>query len=141
VLLQHKRIFVVEDNMENRIITRILLAKQGAILEFEAWGGTTLPKLQAFAPVDVILLDLMLGRGTSGYRIFEQIRAVEQFAKTPIIAVSAGDPAVSIPKCRTMGFNGFIAKPIDADLFPTQILKVLQGESVWYTQLGVSNNG
>jgi len=34
-------------------------------------------------------------------------------------------------KLRTSGFNGVIAKPIDQDLFPQMMQRVLNGEEIW----------
>jgi len=131
--LDKKRIFMVEDNLENRIIFQLALVRTTAVLEFDRWGRDTLRKLNWFMPVDLILLDLMLPHGESGYDIFDQIRKVPDFAHIPIAAVSASDPNIAIPKCREKGFSGFIAKPIDDDLFVDQLEKLINGESVWYT--------
>lgn len=131
--LDEKRIFMVEDNLENRIIIQLALVRTSAILEFDRWGRDTLRKLAWFSPVDLILLDLMLPHGESGFEIFTQIRQKPEFATVPIAAVSAADPSLAIRKCRDMGFSGFIAKPIDDELFAPQLEKLIKGEAVWYT--------
>ena len=130
--LENKRIFIVEDNLQNRVIFQILLTGEGARLEFDRWGRDTVARVQGLAPVDLSILDLMLGGGVTGYDIFDQIRSFPAFDATPIIAVSAADPAVAIPKAQEKGFNGFIAKPVDDAIFTQQLLHVLQGEPVWY---------
>jgi CheY-like chemotaxis protein len=130
--LDNKRIFIVEDNLENRIILQLALVKSSATLEFDRWGRDTIQRLNGFMPTDLILLDLMLPHGISGYDIFDQIRQKPAFAKIPIVALSAADPNQAIPKCRMKGFAGFIAKPIDDDLFAEQLAKILRGEKVWY---------
>ena len=131
--LDNKRIFIVEDNLENRIILQLALVKTNAILEFDRWGRDTLQRLGGFMPADLILLDLMLPHRISGYDIFDQIRQKSAYAHIPIVALSAADPNTAIPKCRQKGFAGFIAKPIDDELFEEQLAKVLRGEKVWYT--------
>jgi CheY-like chemotaxis protein len=131
-LLDNKRIFVVEDNLQNRVIFQILLSGEGARIEFDRWGRDTITRLQGFLPVDLIILDLMLGGGVTGYDIFDQIRTFPALAQTPIVAVSAADPAVALPKTQERGFNGFIAKPVDDTLFAQQLHNILQGEPVWY---------
>lgn len=131
-LLENKRIFIVEDNLQNRVVFQILLNAQGALTEFDRWGRDTMSRLQGFDPVDLIILDLMLGSGTSGYDIFDQIRSFPHFAQTPIIAVSAADPAIAMPKTQAQGFSGFIAKPIDDTLFADQLVNILAGKPVWY---------
>lgn len=131
VKLHGKRIFVVEDNIQNRIIVQLALSKTGALLEFDRWGTDTVSKLDDFAPIHLILLDLMFPNNLTGYSIFEQIRAQPRFASVPIVAVSAAEPAIAVPKCRQMGFAGFIAKPFDADLFPGYMETLLHGEHLW----------
>jgi CheY-like chemotaxis protein len=132
VILDGKRIFVVEDNLQNRVIFKMMLISQGAWVEFDRWGRDALWRLQAFKNVDLIILDLMLRGGMSGYTIFDEIRSLPEFAQVPIIAVSAAEPAVAIPTTQEKGFSGFIAKPINDDLFPKQIARIIAGEAVWY---------
>lgn len=132
MLLEGKRIFVVEDNLQNRVIFKMILMCQGAWVEFDRWGRDALWRLQAFRDVDLIILDLMLPSGFSGYTIFDEIRNLPEFDRVPIIAVSASEPSVAIPRTQQQGFAGFIAKPIDDDLFPKQVARIIAGEKVWY---------
>ncbi|MEO1288908.1 MAG: response regulator [Chloroflexota bacterium] len=127
-----KNIFIVEDDPMNRIVYQITLAIKGANLEFDSHGQQVLKKLQAKNHWDLIILDLMLGRHGSGYDIYSQVKANPNFANTPIIAISASEPAVAIPKVRELGFNGFISKPIDEEIFADQIESIINGESVWH---------
>lgn len=132
MLLKDKFIFVVEDNMQNRIIFQMLLICQGARVEFERWGQDAIRRLSAFRHIDLIILDLSLAQGVSGYDVFDWIRELPQFDAVPIVAVSANDPAVALPIVQRKGFHGFIAKPIDDVLFPRQIARLIEGETVWY---------
>jgi CheY-like chemotaxis protein len=131
MLLQGKSIFVVEDNLQNRVVFQMTMITHGATLEFERWGRDTVRRLQACRCVDLIILDLMLYGGVSGYDIFKEIRGHSQFDHIPIIAVSAAEPSIAIPKAQQMGFAGFIAKPINDDLFPDQIARIMAGEPIW----------
>lgn len=131
MLLKDKRIFIVEDNLENRVIMQIILTRQGAKLEFDRWGRDSVRRLKAFKPVDLIILDLMLGMGVTGYQIFDEIRAAPEFAGVPVVAVSASDPSQAIPMTKKKGFAGFIAKPVDDDLFPEQLAKIMNAGQVW----------
>lgn len=132
MILKGKRIFVVEDNLQNRIIFQKILASSGASVEFERWGKDAAKELQYMKNVDLIILDLMLHGGVSGYDIFNELRALPEFDDIPIIAVSASEPAFAIPQTRKMGFSGFIGKPISKQLFPQQLNQILNGEEVWY---------
>ena len=130
-MLKGKNIFIVEDDSLNRVVYTIILKQEGVHIEFDRWGRDTVRKLKQMQ-YDLIILDLMLPYGDSGYTIFEQIRQLPEYAKVPIVAVSASEPAFALPKTRELGFDGFIAKPIDKYLFPQQLTQLLQGEGVWY---------
>ncbi len=130
--LHGKRIFILEDNIHNRVVFTMTLTACGAQMEFERWGRHTLIRLQAFMPVDLIILDLMLPNGKSGFDIFTEIRQKPEYSQIPIVAVSAAEPTIALPKAREMGFAGFIAKPINDELFPQQLASVMAGQQVWY---------
>jgi len=131
MILKEKRIFIVEDNMQNRLVFQMSLIRHGASVDFERWGKDTLYHLQNLSRVDLIVLDLQLADGITGFDIFEKIRGLPQYDTVPIIAVSAMDPSIAIPKTKNLGFSGFIAKPIDNAQFPKQLASVIAGESVW----------
>lgn len=133
MLLKGKTIFIVEDNTQNRVVFQMALAINGANIEFERWGRDAIFYLSRLKTVDLIILDLMLHNGKSGYDIFDDIRAQSMYDTVPIIAVSAAEPAIAIPKTQLKGFDGFIAKPIDDNLFPHQCLQIINGEKVWDT--------
>ena len=131
--LKDKRIFIIEDNLGNRAIMQLLLEQRGAIVSFERWGIDMIARLAKFKPVDLILLDLMFPSGVTGYDICDTIRSHNEYINIPIVAVSASEPAVSIPKVKAKGFQGFITKPISFDEFPKQIGQLLAGYEVWET--------
>jgi CheY-like chemotaxis protein len=132
-LLRGKRVFYIEDDGNNRAIVQTILEAAGATLQFDNCGfmEISLRKIKAFHP-DVILLDLMLMSRISGYDVYTTLRLQTQFITIPIVAVSASDPEIEIPKTREIGFAGFIGKPIDVRLFASQIDTILHGETVWY---------
>jgi CheY-like chemotaxis protein len=132
MLLSGKRIFIVEDNAMNRVVYQMTLALEGARLEFDRWGTDAADKLRSSHTWDLIILDLMLARGLSGFEIFEEIRRIPHHQHTPILAISASEPEVAMPRARELGFSGFIAKPVDEALIVRQVLQVMNGESVWH---------
>ena len=129
--LKNKFIFIVEDNAQNRVVYQMVLGMSGARVDFERWGREVISRLK-MRQVDLIILDLMLYNGISGYEIFTEIRKNSDYDQVPIVAVSAAEPAVALPKTQQMGFSGFIAKPVDDDLFPKQIAQILAGQPIWY---------
>ena len=130
--LDGKHIFYVEDDVNNRAIVQTILELEGAKVGFERWGSieNIVPRLKTFEP-DIILLDLMFPANISGYDIYDALRQYPFFANTPIVAVSASDPSIEIPKARAKGFAGFISKPIKLRHFPTQIASLINGQPLW----------
>jgi two-component system, cell cycle response regulator DivK len=131
--LQDKRIFYVEDDIKNRVVVKMILEVVGAVVASESWGKLEVvtARLAEFQP-DLILLDLMFPRNVSGYDIFEVIHNDPPFAHLPVVAVSASDPSIEVPRTRAKGFAGFISKPITLQQFPDQIAAVLNHESIWH---------
>ncbi|PJF26932.1 MAG: hypothetical protein CUN53_05945 [Phototrophicales bacterium] len=50
-------------------------------------------------------------------------------ADAPIIACTVHNHEIALAK--RMGFDGFIAKPLDVTRFSKQIERILKGEPVW----------
>lgn len=133
MLLKDKRVFIVEDNLMNRSVMQFILEQQGATVEFERWGLDTCDRIRNFLPVDIILLDLMLPNGMSGFDVYDNIREMPECKEVPIMAVSAKQGDAVIPQAQSKGFSGFISKPIDRREFAKQIAAVIKGEPVWQT--------
>src|SRR5687767_8200270 len=118
MLLQDKRIFLVEDNIGNLTIAKTLLEAHGAVVATHRSGHDVLPHIRNFVPVDLIILDLMLPSGVTGYDIFSAIRNQSEFDGVPIIAMSVIDRSKVIPEVKRRGFSGYISKPISFQDFP-----------------------
>jgi CheY-like chemotaxis protein len=129
--LTGKRIFITEDDTLNRMVYKMILGKAGAVTDFDRWGKETIWRIKVFNP-ELIILDLMLPIGTSGFEVFSEIRKLPDFTHIPIVAISAAEPAFVLPKCQELGFSGFIAKPIEEELLPDQLLRLIEGDQVWY---------
>lgn len=130
-MLANKRIFMVEDNAGNRAVMQTVLELAGAEVAFDRWGQETTDFLCKFAPVDLVLLDMRLPRNVSGLTVYEQLRQHPTLRCVPVVIVSAHDPELSQQEMFRLGFAGFIAKPINFDLFPQQLARVLNHQPVW----------
>jgi CheY-like chemotaxis protein len=132
MLLNNKRIFLLEDDPRNFAVILTLVRKNGGVPIHDYWGDITLNKLSAFAEeIDLILLDLMLPGNVTGYDVYDAIKELPEFNGVPIVAVSAADPDTEIPKTKEKGFSGFISKPINARKFVQQLADIMNGESIW----------
>jgi PAS domain S-box-containing protein len=113
-----RKILIVDDKTENRMVLSDLLTPLGFIVAEAIDGYDCLAQAQSFEP-DLILLDMVMPK-LDGHETTRQLRQLPMFQKTAIIMVSASafnqDRSLSI----AVGCNDFIAKPIDPDtLFHT----------------------
>jgi two-component system cell cycle response regulator DivK len=80
--------------------------------------------------LDLVLMDIHLPH-EDGYDALHKLRADPRFADTRIVAITADANEAAMKKAKDSGFDGFLGKPIDPDLFPEQIKAILKGEEVW----------
>ena len=107
------------------------------LLDFEGIDHTSLldsTKIEGFLSknnaVSLIFLDLEMP-GLNGYEVIQQLKGDDRFRHIPVIAYTVH--VSEIQNARNYGFNGFIGKPLDADLFPEYLQKIMAGEEVWVT--------
>ena len=129
--LKGKRIFIVEDDPRNRIVYHMTLIKEGALVEFERRGKDALRRMEDMSHIDLVIMDLMLADGVSGFDVFDEIRATDRFQDVPIVAVSAADTSTTLPLAMEKGFDGYIAKPINVDTFGERIARLIAREKVF----------
>ncbi len=135
MLLEGRRIFVVEDDPVNMAVIAVALKEQGAIVAQDPWNADTLHRIKEMLPIDLILLDLMLRYGVSGYDIFDQVRQDPEVAGIPIVAVTASDPGVEMARARDRGFAGYITKPVRRHSLARMVASVLDGTPVWAEEI------
>ena len=104
-----KRIAVVEDNPDNRLLVRALLEERFEIVEY-ADGSGALAGLAASRP-DLILLDISLPE-MDGLEVLERIRADGSLAELPVIALTAHAMAADRERFLGAGFDEYVSKPI-----------------------------
>lgn len=132
-ILKNKNIAIIEDNITNMAVFATGLRKYGVRIVQENWNINPKEYLLKHTPIDLVLMDLMLRRGLSGYDVFDELKALPEFENVPIVAISSLDPATEIPKLQARGFAGFISKPINIIRFPEQLATCLAGGDVWLT--------
>lgn len=122
---------VVEDDTGGVVMVSMMMRRLGinAVVETSGERAIELAALMKPAP-DVILLDLNLPRIT-GFDVLKALRRIEPLRTVPIIALTAADSTMMIPRCQDAGFDGFIGKPIRAKRFGEQLTRILRNESVW----------
>ena len=104
-----KKVAVVEDNADNRLLLQAILDGLYDVVEYEN-GIDALHGLSLNLP-DLVLLDISLP-GMDGNEILVRIRADEKLRKLPVIALTAHAMSGDREKYLLHGFNDYITKPI-----------------------------
>lgn len=119
-----KRIAVVEDNPDNRLLVYAILEDRYSVLEYES-GVEALPGILADAP-DLVLLDISLP-GMDGTDVLARLRADPRTAKLPMVALTAHAMAGDREKYLAAGFDDYISKPIvDEEVLLDTIARLLR---------------
>jgi two-component system, cell cycle response regulator DivK len=119
-----KRILYIEDNPENRMLMRRVLMAEGYEME-EAVDGQSGMAKAAERPPDLILMDINLPE-IDGYEVTARLKQLPNMQGVPIIAVTANVMKGDREKTLAAGCDGYIQKPIDIDLLPSQIESYLK---------------
>lgn len=126
--MENMKILVVEDIALNQLLMKTLLEDFGFELEIAANGKIAIEKLKT-THFDIILMDLQMPE-MDGFEATEYIRKTMNFT-IPIVALTADVTTVDLAKCRAVGMNDYIAKPVDERLLYNKIVGLIKqkGES------------
>lgn len=123
-------ILVVEDNVSNFVLIARMLGYMGIHCEWKTSGYEVVEFADTLPRVDLVLMDIRLPY-EDGYGALRKVRSSPTLKDTLVVAVTAEASQEQIRKAREAGFDGFLGKPLDPDLFPEQIRRILAGEPVW----------
>jgi CheY-like chemotaxis protein len=118
-----RKIAVVEDNPDNRMLVQALLEDRYDISEYET-GVEAVRGLPGDIP-DLVLLDISLPE-MDGTEVLAWIRGQAQLKHIPVIALTAHAMAGDRDKYLAAGFNDYVTKPIiDEDVLIEAIERCL----------------
>jgi CheY-like chemotaxis protein len=121
-----RTILVAEDDLDIRLMMSTLLGMKGYRVVESADGQETLAVAQRERP-DLILMDLQLPR-LNGFAVARFIRQSDSLRRTPIVVVSAHDPAKHRNLALAAGCNAYVQKPIDFEHLDELIASLLPQE-------------
>ena len=113
------KVLVVEDLALNQLLMKTLLDDFGFERDMAENGKVAIEKM-AIHHYDVILMDLQMPV-MNGFETTEYIRNVLK-SSIPIIALTADVTTGDLAKCRAVGMNDYIAKPVDERLLFSKII-------------------
>ena len=104
-----KRIAVIEDSPDNRLLVRVILEDRYELAEFDS-GRKALAALSVDPP-DLILLDISLPE-MDGQEVLGKIRRIDGLRDVPVIALTAHAMVGDREQFLASGFDEYISKPI-----------------------------
>jgi CheY-like chemotaxis protein len=116
-------ILVVDDNLDNRELTQILLECEGFEVRMAEDAALALHVLETFRP-KLILMDVQLP-GMDGLQLTRQLRQRSAFRDVIIVALSAYAMPTEKEDARAAGCDGYITKPINTRSFADVVRQYL----------------
>ncbi len=117
------KVLVVEDMPLNQLLMKTLLDDFGFERDIVGNGRIAIEKLKTKS-YDIILMDLQMPE-MNGFEATEYIRNTMN-SKIPIVALTADVTTVDLAKCRTVGMNDYIAKPVDERVLYNKIVSLVK---------------
>jgi len=126
-----RKVAVVDDNADNRLIIRTILEDQYEVMEFSN-GIEAIDGFRKDKP-DIVILDISLPE-MDGTEILRRIRDDSELHDLPVVALTAHAMVGDREKYLAAGFNDYIAKPIlDMNILFSTIQRWVPG--TWFDLL------
>jgi CheY-like chemotaxis protein len=118
-----KRVLIADDDVRNVFALASVLEGRGMDVQFAENGNEAIALLEADPAIDLVLMDIMMPE-LDGYEAMRLIREKPQYAKLPIISLTAKAMKGDREKSIASGASDYITKPVDTD----QLLSLMR---VW----------
>ncbi len=117
------KVLVVEDIALNQLLMKTLLDDFGFEHDIAGNGKIAINMLQDKS-YDIVLMDLQMPE-MNGFEAAKYIRSIIKL-QIPIIALTADVTTADLEKCRAMGMDDYISKPVDEKLLYKKIVDLLK---------------
>ena len=112
------RVLLVEDNPVNQLVATRMLERLGCTVVAAGNGREACSKLDggcSGAAYDLVLMDCLMPE-MDGYEATRTIRGLPSPAsRIPIVALTASPLEADLRRCRDVGMNDYLAKPVGLD--------------------------
>ena len=119
--IRNIKILVVEDMALNQLLMKTILDDFEFECDIADNGKIAIEKLQAKS-YDIILMDLQMPV-MNGFEATEYIRN-EMKSTIPIIALTADVTTMDLEKCKSIGMNDYVSKPVDEKILYRKIVSL-----------------
>ncbi|WP_426015121.1 sigma-54-dependent transcriptional regulator [Caulobacter sp. DWR2-3-1b2] len=122
-----KTVLVVDDDPTQRRLIQAVLERDGFAVSHAENGDAAMAHLASGAPVDVVLLDLVMP-GMTGHETLQEVRA-RGFAQ-PVIVLTASGGVDTVVKAMQAGATDFFIKPASPERITVSIRNALSMTSL-----------
>lgn len=119
-------ILIIEDNPANMELMAYLLQAFGHVV-LHAYNGEEGLEIAHRACPDLIICDVHLPK-MDGYGVLRQLKSEAALRRIPVIAVTALAMVGDREKLLAAGFDGYLGKPIEPEMFVGQVEKFLRSD-------------
>jgi CheY-like chemotaxis protein len=124
--LVDKKILIVDDDVRNVFALTSVLELHEMHVLFAESGRDGIEMLQQNSDIDLVLMDIMMPE-MDGYETIQAMRSSPEFARLPIIALTAKAMKGDREKSIAAGASDYIAKPVETE----QLVSLLR---VWLSR-------
>jgi PAS domain S-box-containing protein len=121
------KVLVVEDIALNQLLMRTVLEDFGYEADIAANGIIAIEKLKINS-YSIILMDLHMPE-MDGFETTKYIRETMK-SQIPIIALTADVTTSDLQKCKALGMNDYVSKPLDEELLYRKIIELVNKTAV-----------
>ena len=118
-----KTVLIADDRATSRELVRTVLEKCGYLVVEACDGIEALLNARESKP-DLIILDLHMPR-LDGFGVIQALRREQEFAATPVMALTASAMQGDRERAIAAGFTAYIAKPIQLRTLRSEVERLL----------------
>lgn len=123
-LLKQKVILLVEDDPGTRKMLKMMLREANFDFVEADTGRDALAKLSRHPEIDLALIDINMPQ-INGIQLINIIRKQGEYAKIPLVVVSAMTDQKSLVQSIKAGAQDYVVKPVDKKILLEKICKLL----------------
>lgn len=134
-LLKDWSILILDDEPDSLEVARLVLRFYGAIIQTASNGKDGLEKLRSMlTPPRFIISDLSMPV-MDGWTFLTELRQDASFKAIPVIALTAHAMVGDRERALEAGFNNYLTKPLSADTFIADLMRLLIDIPAFATEL------
>jgi len=132
-LMSGMKVLIVEDNVTNRKLIKILLKRIGIKQIYEAENGIEAIKIlerqikDIFRgqSIDLVLCDIQMPK-MDGIEFLSEVRKRKELKDLPVIMITAASERETVLASVKLGIDGYIVKPITHAIIEENVTKVFK---------------